>query len=160
MIQIKEKSGETALLATFQVREALFALEATKVQEVIRVANLTAVAHAPEEVSGILNLRGRIVTVIDTGFRLGFGRTEPQKDSRIFILDDRNEYIGLLVDRAGDVMECSGSQLEPAPANVPAQQARYLQGVFRNGERVVAVVDAMSLLDAGGTGDLPGAVRT
>ncbi len=68
------KADETVLLATFFVRDALCALDAAGVQEVIRLGPVTPVRHAPEEVLGILNLRGKIVTIVDLGLRLGFSQ--------------------------------------------------------------------------------------
>jgi len=92
-------SGQTALLATFFVRDMLCGLDATAVQEVIRLGPVTPVHYAPEEVLGILNLRGRIVTIVDLGLRIGLPRIATGSDSRIFIVEDRDEFIGLLVNR-------------------------------------------------------------
>ena len=66
---------------------------------------MTPVRHAPAEVLGIVNLRGKIVTVVDLGLRLGFPKAVAGGDSRIFIMEDRNEFIGLLVDRVDEVVE-------------------------------------------------------
>src|ERR1700742_819154 len=92
-------AGQTALLATFFLRDALCALDAAGIQEVIRVGPITPVRHAPESVAGIVNLRGKIVTVLDLGLRLGLPKAVPGPDTRIFIMEDGNEFIGLLVDR-------------------------------------------------------------
>ena len=110
------EAGQTVLLATFFVREALCALDAAGIQEVIRLGPLTPVRHAPPEVAGIVNLRGKIVTILDLGLRLGLRRMVPSGDSRIFIIEDRNEFIGLLVDRVDEVVEVertNGRRLQP-----------------------------------------------
>ncbi len=99
------QSGSTVLLTTFFVRESLCALDAAGIQEVIRVGALTPVRHAPDEVAGIVNLRGKIVTILDLGLRLGFARIVPGGDSRVFIIEDGGEFIGLLVDRVDEVVE-------------------------------------------------------
>src|ERR1700735_2682115 len=93
------QDGRTVLLATFFVRDALCALDATGVQEVIRLGPVTRVRDAPQEVPGIVNLRGKIVTIIDLGLRLGFPKAVPGIESRVFIMEDQGEFIGLLVDR-------------------------------------------------------------
>src|SRR2546427_11715560 len=92
------RKGQAVLLATFRVRHALCALDAAAVQEVIRLGLLTPVRHSPAEVCGIVNLRGKIVTVLDLGLRLGLPKIVPNTESRIFIMEDRNEVIGRLVD--------------------------------------------------------------
>ena len=139
-------TGQTLLLATFYVRDALCALDAAGVQEVIRVGPVTPVRYAPEEVVGIVNLRGRIVTIVDLGLRLGFPKAVGSADSRIFIIEDRNEFIGLLVDRVDEVVEVERDHWQPPPANVPGGQARFFKGVCRTAGRVVAVVNAARIL--------------
>ena len=143
---IASQAAPPALLCTFQVRDALCALDATRVQEVIRLSRLTPVHHAPPEVAGIVNLRGKIVTVIDLGYTLGFSRSLPGTDSRVFILEDRNEFFGLLVDRVGEVVEVEPGQCQPPPANVPPRQARLFQAVCRANGQVVAILRADAIL--------------
>ena len=143
------RSGQTVLLTTFFVRDSLCALDAAGIQEVIRVGALTPVRHTPQEVTGIVNLRGKIVTILDLGLRLGFAKAIPTGDSRIFIIEDRNEFIGLLVDRVDEVVEVERDGWQSPPANVPWGQARFFQGVCRAGGRVITVLDPGPLLSEG-----------
>jgi purine-binding chemotaxis protein CheW len=140
------RAGDSLLLASFYVRGALCALDAAEVQEVIRLSAVTPVRHAAEEVLGIINLRGRIVTVLDIGLRLGFSSAQPTPESRVFIVEDGGEYIGLLVDRVSEVVEVDGRLLEAAPSNVSSRQSRYFKGVYSAGQHVVAVIDIHPLL--------------
>jgi purine-binding chemotaxis protein CheW len=121
------QAGQTVLLATFFVRDALCALDANGVQEVIRLGPVTSVRYAPEEVLGIVNLRGKIVTIVDLGLRLGFPKAVAGADSRIFIVEDRGEFIGLLVDRKIGWWRWSAT-IEPPPANVNWGQAQPFKG--------------------------------
>ncbi len=146
MAETVSQAGQTVLLATFFVRDALCALDAAGIQEVIRLGPLTPVRHAPEEVAGILNLRGRIVTILDLGFRLGFGKIEPGPLSRVFIIENRSEFIGLMVDRVDEVVEVEPDQWQPAPANVSFGQARFFKGVFRAGGHVITLLDPAQVL--------------
>jgi purine-binding chemotaxis protein CheW len=140
------QAGQTVLLATFFVRDALCALDAAGIQEVIRLGPVTSVSYAPEEVLGIVNLRGKIVTIVDLGLRLGFPKAVAGPDSRIFIIEDSNEFIGLLVDRVDEVVELEAGQWQPPPANVNWGQARFFQGVCRNRGRVITLLDAGQIL--------------
>ena len=144
------QAGQTVLLATFLVRDALCALDAAGVQEVIRVGPVTPVRHAPEEVIGIINLRGRIVTIVDLGLRLAFPRATTGPDSRIFIIEDRNEFIGLLVDRVDEVVEVERDEWQAPPANVNAAQARYFKGICRARGRVITLLDTSQILAESG----------
>jgi purine-binding chemotaxis protein CheW len=148
---LESQTGQTVLLATFYVRDALCALDAAGVQEVIRVGPVTPVRYAPEEVVGIINLRGRIVTIIDLGLRLGFSAVVAGPDSRIFILEDRNEFIGLMVDRVDEVVEVERDDWQAPPANVNWGQARFFKGVCRARGRVVTLLDGPQILAEGGT---------
>ncbi|HUI53827.1 MAG TPA: chemotaxis protein CheW [Bryobacteraceae bacterium] len=146
---LASKAGQTVLLATFFVRDALCALDATGIQEVIRVGALTPVRHAPPEVAGIVNLRGRIVTILDLGLRLGFAKAVPSSDSRIFIIEDRNEFVGLLVDRVDEVVEVERDQWQAPPANVRWGQGRFFQAVCRTRGRVITILDPGPILAEG-----------
>jgi len=136
-----ERSTKTRLLATFEVGGALFAMDAEGVQEVVRLGPLTPVSHSAGEVKGILNLRGKIVTILDLGQRLGLGAAARNGASRVFIVEHQGEFVGLLVDKAGDVVEIGHDGLEPAPANVSRAQGRFIRGVARSCEQVITVVD-------------------
>ena len=92
------------------------------------------------------NLRGRIVTIVDLGLRLGFPATDPGPDSRISIVEDGGEFIGLLVDRVDEVAEVERDRWQPPPANVNCGQARFFKGVCRAGGRVITLLDAGQLL--------------
>jgi purine-binding chemotaxis protein CheW len=147
---LKSQAGQSILLATFFVRDALCALDAASVQEVIRLGPVTPVRYAPEEVIGIVNLRGRIVTIVDLGMRLGFPKAVPGADSRIFIIEDRSEFIGLLVDRVDEVVEVERDHWQPPPANVNWGQARFFKGVCRARGRVITLLDAAPILAEAG----------
>lgn len=136
------------LLATFAIGDALFALDATGVQEVIRLNTITPVPHAPDEVVGVINLRGKIVTLLDGGLILGSAPAPRNRESRIFLLEDQGEFIGLLVDSVGEVIESQPSSWEAAPLNVSPSQSRFLTGVCRSADRVIALVNQAEVLSS------------
>ncbi len=143
---LESEAGQTVLLAAFLVRDALCAVDAAGIQEVIRLGQVTPVRRAAPEITGIVNLRGKIVTVVDLGVKLGFPKIVPTAESRVFILEDRGEFIGLLVDRVHEVVEVDTEHCEPPPANTPAAQARYFRGVCRSGGRLISLLDVQQIL--------------
>ena len=137
---------EDLLVATFQLGEGAFGLDTTLIQEVVMVSELTPVRHAPDYVAGIRNLRGRIITVIDLCVRLGLGTVEIGPESRILIADWKGEPVGLLVDKVADAISVEAGKLEPAPPNLHGVQMQKLRGVFRSGDRLVALLDLTAVL--------------
>jgi len=145
---------EELLISTFELgSEGVFGIDATLIQEVVMVGEITPVRHAAEYVAGIRNLRGRIITVIDLGVRLGLGAVEVAPESRILIADWKGEPVGLLVDRVADAVALEPDGLEPAPPNLHGVQMQKLRGVFRSGNRLAALLDLAVIL---GVDDRPG----
>jgi purine-binding chemotaxis protein CheW len=138
--------NQPLLVSMFHLRGALCALDTALVEEVVRWRRPTRVPHAPEHVLGVINLRGKIVTVIDLGRKLNLGAIEPADDSRLYIVRDTEEPVGLLVDRAADVIELDAGGLEPPPANVRGAEGRFFRGVGRAASRLVAVLDPAEAL--------------
>ncbi len=134
------------LLSMFFLGEAAFGLDTAQVQEVVRVGDITPVHHAPEFVLGVMNLRGRIATVIDLAIKLQLSRTEITQDSRIFIVDWQGEQIGLLVDRVADAIALDRTDLKPAPENVREIQGRQFEGVCHVHGTLIAMLDTTAVL--------------
>lgn len=147
-LQPHSSEGAGTLLATFRIRHAAFAIDAVRVDEVLRVTPITRVPHAPPEVQGIINLRGRIVSILDAGLQLGMAPCTVTPDSRIFVVADREEYLGLLVDEAGDVIEAAPEEFASAPGNVLPEQARYFDRVYHRADRKASAPYAQGALPA------------
>lgn len=135
------------LVSTFFLGDAAFGIDTEQVQEVVRVGDITAVHHAPRYVLGVMNLRGRIATVIDLGIKLDLDRTELGSDTRIFIVEWEGEQVGLLVDRVADATAVDRADLKPPPANVRTLQGQQFKGVCSLEGRLVALLDMAAVLD-------------
>lgn len=134
------------LLTVFSFDEALFAVDAMRVQEIIRVGAITPVHHAPGHVLGIINLRGRIVTVVDPATRIGLEPQVQSSASRILIVDWQDEQVGLLVSRIHDMVQMERNALAPPPSNLKQGFGAFLAGVVQLREHMVSVLDASSVL--------------
>jgi purine-binding chemotaxis protein CheW len=146
MIESQNQIDGRILLATFQLGEAVFGIDAKQVQEVVRVGEITPVRHAPSYVAGIRNLRGKIITVIDLRIRLELGSILMTPDTRILIVDWLNEPVGLLVDSVSDIIYMEKSGIVPPPPNVHECQSQYMSGVCNNGDHLVAIIDPGAIL--------------
>jgi len=146
-------SDRQILVISFVVSGSLFGLETSLVQEVVRLTTVTPVHHAASSVVGVMNLRGHISTVIDLSARLGLGHVELEGDRRIIIVEWRGERVGLVVDTMEDVLSVDRESIGPAPENVRSAQSHRMLGVFRNGDRIVAMLDLDKVLSLDGEND-------
>ena len=142
------KTDESLLVATFELGEAAFGINTAQVQEVVRIGEITPVHHAPPYIVGIRNLRGHIVTVLDLRVRLELGAIEIGPETRILIVEWQGEPIGLLVDSVADTIGVSARDVTASPSNVHGAQGRNFSGVFRTGERLIALLDLAAVLQA------------
>jgi len=127
---------------TFWVNGLFFGVAVSGVQEVLRYQPLTAVPSAPEAIQGLINLRGQIVTAVDLRFRLGLPPRPEDALPMNVIVRSRGEVVSLLVDDIGDVIDTSGLDLEPAPANVPSVIQDVVTGVLALPDAILLVLDA------------------
>ena len=147
MVELKQDDVNAGLVSTFLVGDRYFGINTSLVQEVVRFGEITPVHHSPEFILGVMNLRGRIVTVIDLCRKLSGKLKEATDRSRIFIVDWRQEYVGLVVDDVGEVVPFERSALFRPPDNLPMIQAEMLQGVFHAGKILVALLNVERILD-------------
>jgi purine-binding chemotaxis protein CheW len=140
------KGHKIVELATFYIGDALCGMDILKVQEINKLLDMTEVPQAPEYVKGILNLRGQIVTIIDLGKKLGLTSTKRTADTRNIIVNSNNEYIGLTVDRIGDVVRTDLEKVESPPANIGGVQGKYFEGVVKAENSLIGILDAEAVL--------------
>jgi len=125
----------------------LFGLPIRRVQDVFIPERLTRVPLAPPEIAGMLNLRGRIVTLIDMRCRLGL---DPREDGAPFMaigVESRGESYGLLIDGIGEVLKLDDAAREPNPINLDPRLARVSAGIHRLEGQLLMVVDVERVLD-------------
>lgn len=143
--ELKEM-GTQIELATFYLNDALFGMNILRVQEINKNMQRTKVPHAPEYVLGIINLRGRIVTIVDLKRKLGLDSAVQRDENRNIIVDCQDEYTGLLVDRIADVVPVDSSKILPPPSNVRGAQGRFFDGVFKTDQGLIAVLNVEEVL--------------
>ena len=134
------------LLVIFGLNGAWYGLEASQVQEVILVEDNTIVYHSPSYVRGIINLRGKIVTVLDLETKVGLPAHPVQVDSRILIVPWQQEQVGLLVEVVAEVVSLSKDQIDPVPMNISDGLRRFLSGVCKIDNRLIGIIDLEKVL--------------
>lgn len=152
--------------STFYLGEARFAVDILLIKEINRHLEITEVAGAPEFIRGLLNLRGKIVTVVDLAVRFGLEAKAIDGFSRCIILkttaelaghqaagllddDTGPDVVGLLVDRVGDMVVIDDEAILPTPASVGGVESKFVAGVIRLAEELVIVLRARATLAVG-----------
>lgn len=133
-------------LVTFRLQDETYGINVMQVKEVLRISEIAPVPGAPPYVLGIINLRGNVVTVVDTRSRFGLPSAEPDDASRIVIIESEQQVVGILVDSVAEVVELHQSEIDSAPNVGNEESSRYIQGVASRKDNLLIVVDLNNLL--------------
>jgi purine-binding chemotaxis protein CheW len=136
----------TEHLVTFYLDREEYGIDVRQVQEIRRISDITVVPRAPEFIRGVINLRGRILPVLDLKRKLGLGVVEASRNARIVVVRVRERLLGLLVDGASQVPKIPVSRIEPAPEEVFERGGDYIRGVAKLDDRLIILVDLERLL--------------
>ena len=131
---------------TFRLANETYGINVMQVQEVLRFSDIAPVPGAPSYVLGIINLRGNVVTVIDTCQRFGLPPIDITDNTRIVIIETNQQVIGILVDAVAEVVYLKRSEIETTPNVGNDESAKFIQGVSHRENQLLILVDLNKLL--------------
>jgi len=147
MNQVAEKANdEIVQWVTFRLDNEKYGIRVMQVQEVLRMTEIAPVPGAPDFVLGIINLRGNVVTVIDSRKRFGLSEADADDSTRIVIIEADNHVVGILVDSVAEVVDLSTSEIDAAPNVGNDDSSKYIQGVSSKDKELLILVDVNKLL--------------
>ncbi len=133
---------------TFFVDDQMFGIPVLHVQDILTPDKIASIPLAPAEVRGSINLRGRIVTVIDVRVRLGLGTTDNKERGNMGVtVEQDHELYTLLVDRIGDVVAMSNDLFEKNPGTLAPTWREFSEGVYRLDDKLMVILDIERLLN-------------
>ncbi len=132
---------------TFKLENEVYGVNVMQVQEVLRYSEIAPVPGAPNYVIGIINLRGNVVTVIDTRVRFGLMPSEVSENSRIVIIEAEKQVIGILVDGVAEVVYLRSSEIDIAPNVGTDESSKFIQGVSNREGELLILVDLNKFLN-------------
>ena len=137
------KGSEDPILqwVTFKLDNETYGINVMRVQEVLRYTEIAPVPGAPSYVLGIINLRGNVVTVIDTRQRFGLMNAEISDNTRIVIIEADKQVVGIMVDSVAEVVYLRQSEIETAPNVGNAESAKFIQGVCNKNNELLILVE-------------------
>lgn len=144
----KNKSSDDPVLqwVTFRLAGETYGINVMQVQEVLRYSEIAPVPGAPAYVLGIINLRGNVVTVIDTRHRFGLESGDITDNTRIVIIEADKHVVGILVDSVAEVVYLRQSEIETAPNVGNDESAKFIQGVCHKNNELLILIELDKLL--------------
>ena len=146
MERAQKKDDELLQLVTFSIGEEEFGVDILKVQEIIRTMEITKVPRAQDFVEGVINLRGKVIPIIDLRRRFGFTSKEHDKHTRIIVIEINNMIVGFVVDSVSEVLRIPAATVEPPPPVVAGVESEYISGVGKLQDRLLILLDLDKLL--------------
>ncbi|MBD5641335.1 MAG: chemotaxis protein CheW [Desulfovibrio sp.] len=142
----KRQDDELLQLVTFSIGEEEFGVNILKVQEINRTMEITKVPRSPEFVEGVINLRGKVIPIIDLRRRFGLSSKPEDKDTRIIVIEINSVIVGFVVDAVSEVLRIPASTVEPPPPVVAGVESDYISGVGQLKDRLLIMLDLDKLL--------------
>ncbi|MGO9013948.1 MAG: chemotaxis protein CheW [Dissulfurispiraceae bacterium] len=144
---IKSAVGEELLqLVTFNLGSEEYAVAILKVQEINRMKEITRVPNSPPYVEGVINLRGKVIPVVNLRRKFGLESKENNEQTRIMIMDIQGITMGLVVDSVSEVLRIPSTTVEPTPPMASNIAAEFIKGIAKVEERLIILLDMDRLL--------------
>jgi purine-binding chemotaxis protein CheW len=138
----EKKEFKERQLVIFRLGSEEFGVDINEVREIIKLETFTKIPNAEDYIDGVINLRGKIIVIIDLEKKFGLPLTERNKDSRIIVIEVGDSTIGMIVDGCNEVLRLTENQIEPAPKIITNKiQVDYLDGVGILKDRLVILLD-------------------
>ncbi len=133
--------GEERQLVVFQVGAELYGVEIARVHEIIRLQTVTRVPRAPNFVEGVINLRGKVIPVVDLRRRFGLPTAAHTRATRIVVVEIGDQVVGIVVDSVSEVLRVNSSTVEPPSPVVAGVDSEYLHGIAKLPDSLVILLD-------------------
>ncbi len=135
----------------FMLNKELYGIDILDVEEIIKPVDYTYVPNTKPFVMGVINLRGKVIPVVDLRIRFGFVSNPISADSRVIIIAHNEYNVGFLVDKIEKVYYIEKKSIEPTPPNIPQNIERYVKGVGKMPKKIITLLNIEEMLKEGGS---------
>jgi purine-binding chemotaxis protein CheW len=142
----QDAANDLLQLVSFNIGQEEFGIDILKVQEIIRLLSVTNVPNSPYYVDGVINLRGKVIPIIDLRTRLGLDRKEHGKDTRIIVVELEGRTVGFVVDAVSEVLRIPRNITEPPPVLASGVDSSYITAVGKLEDRLLILLDLDKVL--------------
>lgn len=137
----KNEHEEILQLVSFKIGEEEFGVDILQVQEINRMLKITTVPNTPEFIEGVINLRGKVIPVIDLRVKFGMPKKESDGQTRIVVVEIANKTVGFIVDEVSEVLRIPKSITEPPPEMISGINSDYITAVGKLEDRLIILLD-------------------
>ncbi len=137
---------EEKQIVIFALAKEAYGVDISTVHEIIRMQTITKVPRAPDFVEGVINLRGKVIPVVDMRKRFGLTVSQQTNDSRIVVVDISNHEVGMVVDAVTEVLRIPVASVEPPSAVITTSDSTYLLGIAKLEDRLIILLDLEQVL--------------
>jgi len=142
----KNESTELLQLVSFKIANEEFGVDILNVQEINKMTTITKVPNSPAFVEGVINLRGRVIPVVNLRVKMSMPNKEYDKDTRIIVVDLSGKTVGFLVDSVSEVLRIPRNIIEPPPSMVAGINSNYITAVGKLEDRLLILLDLDKVL--------------
>ena len=139
-------------LVLFELGKEIYGVDISVVYEIIRMQPITRVPKAPFFVEGVINLRGKVIPIVDMRKRFGLPRAEQNKDNRIMVLESGGQNIGVIIDAVTEVLRIPSDSIEPPSDIIVSAASDYLLGIAKHDKTMIILLDMERVLSKEGIG--------
>ena len=144
-----KQGGQVSQVVSFRLANEEYGLNIMRVQEIILWGEITEIPEVADYIRGLINLRGKVIPIVDLRKRFGLEATPPNEHTRIVVVNASGNTFGVVVDAVNEVLRIEGEQVEPPPTGLLGHQQAYLQGLVKMGEKIMILLDTDKLLADG-----------
>ena len=145
-VMVESQSEDLLQLVSFNLGKEEFAVDILKIQEINRMVEITKVPKSPDFVEGVINLRGKVIPIIDLRKRFNLPASESTRQTRIVVVDIDNKVVGLVVDAVSEVLRLPANTVEPPPPIVAGIDSEYISGVGKLEDRLLILLELDKVL--------------
>jgi purine-binding chemotaxis protein CheW len=146
-----QESFQERQLVVFDLNKEAYGVDISAVREIIRMQEITRVPRAPQFVEGVINLRGKVIPVVDLRTRFGMPRGERKSENRTVVMDMAGEEVGMVVDAVTEVSRVSASSIEPPSSVITTNDSAYLTGIVKTKEKLIILLDIAKVIALSGS---------
>ncbi len=146
-VSIKTKVTDGKFL-TFVLNDEVYGIEILKVREIIGLMDVTSVPQTPDYMKGVINLRGKVIPVIDLRLKFSMPEEEHTQETCTIVVEVDNTSIGIIVDKVSEVMEIKGDEIEATPQFGQGIDTNFIMGLGKTKETIVILLDIAKVLSA------------